>query len=200
LKQENTESLSDHRRGTCRVRSNPCCSISALTAGIFGARLSVKAETIVKLKEKFGYEEVESFIRKFNTAGRIEALTEKQAQRIFGSSSLESLRNRILEEAREAGISPSTWEVRRPAQVDPNQNSDQSLKAASDEAAFSLGDIFTRKASTNPHGTKDLRPVAPSRGRGLKQKNPRPDHGQGFVAPLRRGVHQIMVKINHFQS
>jgi len=67
--------------------------------------------TIKKLEEKFGREKLEQFLTDFNTAGRIEALTEKEGRFIKRQPSLNSIRDRILADAREAGISPSSWQV-----------------------------------------------------------------------------------------
>ena len=89
-------------------------STSALTSGIFGAKISIRPETIKKIINKFGRQETEEFLNEFNIAGKIEALTEKEGQKIFRQSNLESIRTRILEEAQEANISPRTWEVQTP--------------------------------------------------------------------------------------
>ena len=53
---------------------------SGLTAGIFGGKLSIKDDTVNKLKEKFRNEELEKFIPEFDIAGRVEALTESGQQ------------------------------------------------------------------------------------------------------------------------
>ena len=45
--------------------------------------------------------------------GTIEALTESEGRTILGQPSLNTLRNRILAEAREAGIDLRAWKVRR---------------------------------------------------------------------------------------
>lgn len=84
-----------------------------MTSGIYGSKISIKSETVSKLKEKFGREKLEAFLDEFNTAGRIEALTEKEGRFILGQLSLDSLRNRILKEAREANISPAAWQKKQ---------------------------------------------------------------------------------------
>jgi len=73
--------------------------------------ININAATIKNLEEKFGREKLEQFLNEFNTAGRIEALTEKEGRFILRQLSLNSLRNRILADAQEAGISPSAWQV-----------------------------------------------------------------------------------------
>ena len=85
--------------------------VSALTSGIFGNKLSIRSETITNLKEKFSREKLKDFLYEFNTAGSIDALTEKEGRFILQQPSLNSLRDRILAGAREAGISPSAWQV-----------------------------------------------------------------------------------------
>jgi hypothetical protein len=55
-------------------------------------------------------EQIERILYRFNTAGRIEALTEKEGRFIHRQVSLDSLRNRILADAREANISPTAWQ------------------------------------------------------------------------------------------
>lgn len=74
----------------------------------------LQIDTVHNLKEKFGHEQLESFLREFNIAGRTEALAEKEGRFILRQVSLDSLRNRILEEARRKNIPPSTWEVQAP--------------------------------------------------------------------------------------
>ena len=85
--------------------------VSALTSGILGNKLSIRSETITKLEEKFSREKLENFLYEFNTAGRIEALTEKEGRFILRQPSLDSLRDRILADAQEAGIRPTAWQV-----------------------------------------------------------------------------------------
>jgi diguanylate cyclase (GGDEF)-like protein len=85
-------------------------NVSALTSGIFGNKLKIESKTVTDLEKKFGREQLETFLDEFNTAGRIEALTEKEGRFILKQLSLDSLRDRILAEAREAGISPSAWQ------------------------------------------------------------------------------------------
>jgi hypothetical protein len=80
---------------------------SALTAGIFGAKISIKSETVQKLVDRFGRKALEVFLYEFNTAGAIEALTEKEGRFILKQPSLDSLRNRILEAAQKGNIPPS---------------------------------------------------------------------------------------------
>ncbi len=89
-------------------------NVSALTSGIFGNKLSIRNETVQKLKEKFGREKLEKFLNEFNTAGRIEALTEKEGRYILRQVSLDSLRNQIITDAQEADIRPSAWQVQTP--------------------------------------------------------------------------------------
>lgn len=99
-------------------------AVSTLTTGRFAAKLSITNETIGKLASKFGRENVEQFIQEFNTAGTIEALTEKEARTILASKDLDSLRNRILKSAREKGIELRTREVQTPVrEVKPLQQS-----------------------------------------------------------------------------
>ncbi|HCC53478.1 MAG TPA: hypothetical protein DEQ20_00915 [Desulfobulbaceae bacterium] len=71
----------------------------------------IQQQTITQLAGRFGREKLETFLYEFNPAGRIEALTEKEGWFILRQSSLDSLRDRILADAREAGISPSAWQV-----------------------------------------------------------------------------------------
>jgi len=70
-----------------------------------------RPDTTKKLEEKFGREKLERFLIEFNTAGRIEALTEKEGRFILRQLSLNSLRDRIFADASEANISPSAWQV-----------------------------------------------------------------------------------------
>lgn len=117
-------------------------SAATLTSGIFGNKLSINAATIKSLEEKFGREKLEQFLNEFNTAGRIEALTEKEGRFILRQLSLNSLRNRILTDAQEADISPSAWQVQTsfsrlaseadpsastPPQAPPSQKASKSL-------------------------------------------------------------------------
>jgi hypothetical protein len=99
----------------------------ALTSGIFGNKLSIRSETITKLEEKFSRGKLENFPHEFNTAGRIEALTEKEGRFILRQLSLNSLRDRILADAQEANISPTAWQIqasfsRLAAQSSPTTN------------------------------------------------------------------------------
>lgn len=70
-----------------------------------------KQRAIQKLEENFGCAKLESILDEFNTAGRIEALTEKEGRFILRQVSLDALRDRILADAREADISPSAWQI-----------------------------------------------------------------------------------------
>lgn len=92
-------------------RGGKVVNASALTSGIFGAKLSIRPDTITKLQEKFGRAKLESFLKEFNTAGSIDALTEKEGRFILRQLSLDAIRDRILADAREANISPSAWQV-----------------------------------------------------------------------------------------
>lgn len=85
--------------------------IFALTSGIYGAEIAIKPETVKKLTDRFGRKPLEDFLYEFNTAGSIEALTEKEGRFILKQPSLDSLRNRIFEAARRRNISPPAWEV-----------------------------------------------------------------------------------------
>jgi hypothetical protein len=73
--------------------------------------IAIQAPTINNLKEKFSRGKLEAFLQEFNTAGRIEALTEKEGRFILQRPSLDSLRDRILADAQEAGISSSAWQI-----------------------------------------------------------------------------------------
>jgi hypothetical protein len=88
--------------------------ISALTSGIFGAKIHPDAKIIQSLKEKFGHEELRSFLREFNIAGSVEVLTNKEARFIYKQPSLDTLRNRILAAAQEANIEPAAWQEQGP--------------------------------------------------------------------------------------
>jgi len=92
--------------------------ISALTAGIFGAKVSIKRGTITNLINAFGRKKLEDFLHEFNTAGTIEALTEKEGRKILGFrvQGLNALRNQIFKEAKEANVSPRAWQVQTPVQ------------------------------------------------------------------------------------
>jgi len=85
--------------------------VSSLTAGIFGGKLSIRSETIAKLEKKFGKKQLEDFHYEFNVAKNAGALTEKEGRYILKQSSLNALRDRIVAQAREAGIGPSSWQV-----------------------------------------------------------------------------------------
>jgi len=65
------------------------------------------------LEEKYGRAEAEKFIKEFNTAGTLEALTEKQGKRLIGRKTdrLDTIRDRILTSAWENDISEATWKV-----------------------------------------------------------------------------------------
>lgn len=104
--------------------------VSALTAGIFGNKISVNQQTIASLQEKFGHEQLQSFLREFNVAGRIEALTEKEGRFILRQVSLDSLRNRILKEAQERNIPASAWEVQASVRGQVATSQDPSLNFA----------------------------------------------------------------------
>ena len=86
---------------------------STLISGIFGARLPIRSTTITAIEKKFGRKDTEVLLHDFNTAGRIEALREKEGRYILVQSSLDSLRDKILTAAQDANISPDAWEVRR---------------------------------------------------------------------------------------
>ena len=59
---------------------------------------------------------MEDFLNEFNIAGRIEALAEKEGQKIVRQPSINSLRTSIIKEAQQANISPTTWEVQTSVQ------------------------------------------------------------------------------------
>ena len=61
---------------------------------------------------------MEVFLYEFNTAGTIEALTEKEGRKILGYrvQGLNALRNQIFKEAKEANVSPRAWQVQTPVQ------------------------------------------------------------------------------------
>ena len=84
---------------------------SSLTAGIFSNKLSIRNETVAALKEKFGNEKLERFIRDFNIAGKPESLTEKEGRFILGQNSLDALRDRITEEERRGGVSLRPFKI-----------------------------------------------------------------------------------------
>jgi hypothetical protein len=81
-----------------------------INVGIF-LKIHVTIESsIFKLEEKFGREKLERSLDEFNTAGRIEALTEKEGRFILRQLSINSLRDRILADAQEANITPTAWQ------------------------------------------------------------------------------------------
>jgi len=91
--------------------------VSALTQGMYAAKISVKPETIKRIEERYGRTATEKFIREFDTAGILEALTEKQARTILRSSSLDTLRDKVLTQAQEADISSDAWKLQTPLSV-----------------------------------------------------------------------------------
>ncbi len=54
--------------------------LSSLTSGIFGAKVPITAGTIQKIESKFGRKQTEEFLYEHNTAGSLEALTEKKVE------------------------------------------------------------------------------------------------------------------------
>jgi len=56
----------------------------SLSSGILGTTLQVKAETISNLEEKHGRKDLKQFLREFNVAGDVRALTEKEGRFILG--------------------------------------------------------------------------------------------------------------------
>ena len=62
-----------------------------INVGIF-FKIPVAIERLItKLEEKFGREKLERFLKEFNTAGRIEALTEREGRFILRQLSLDAL-------------------------------------------------------------------------------------------------------------
>lgn len=94
-----------------------------MTSGIFGAKISIRSETVQKLADKFGRKPLEDFLHEFNTAGSIEALTEKEGRFILKQPSLDALRNRILKGAQEGNIPPTAWQAQTPFQRIANSGS-----------------------------------------------------------------------------
>lgn len=91
-----------------------------MTAGIHGAKLSVRDTTVSKLKEKFGNAEIQAFLTEFQIAADPESLTEREARFILRQRSLDSLRDRILAE-RQAPEDKSGKGTIRPSEVtDPD--------------------------------------------------------------------------------
>ena len=81
-------------------------AITTYRGGMFSAKIAVSLKTIKDLKEKFGHEEIRNFIRGFDIAGELEALTEGQAKQIYKFSSLNSLRDRVSKEGYERVFPP----------------------------------------------------------------------------------------------
>ncbi|MBW2094199.1 MAG: DEAD/DEAH box helicase family protein [Deltaproteobacteria bacterium] len=86
----------------------------------YGAKLAVTPESIAAIERRFGRAETEALLREYDIAGALEALTQGQAQQILKFSSLNNLRNRIVEEGYEAvfppgGQAPSGLRINRPA-------------------------------------------------------------------------------------
>ncbi len=89
----------------------------ALTAGIFGGKLSINESTIKHLKGKFGDANLTRFLYDFNVAGSAQALTEKEGRFILRQSSLNALRDRIFEEAQSRNISLGAWKIHASVEV-----------------------------------------------------------------------------------
>ncbi len=123
-------------------------AVSALTSGIFSNKLSIRSETVAKLEEKYGREKLERFLDEFNTAGRIEALTEKEGRFILGQLSLDALRNRILADAQEANINATAWQVRSPLSEIVKRSTSLSTTPADVRAELA--------AHLSPEGVDDL--------------------------------------------
>ena len=76
-------------------------------------KIAVDPKTIKDLKEKFGHEEIRSFIREFAIAGELEALTEGQAKQILRFTSLDNLRDRVPKEGYERVFPPDEGAIQR---------------------------------------------------------------------------------------
>lgn len=83
-------------------RGGKFVATTAFGAGIFAHRLSVKSETIKRIKAKHGRYETEQFLKEYDVAWNLEALTEKQARRILSQDPTDALRS----EAGKRGYEP----------------------------------------------------------------------------------------------
>jgi len=86
-------------------------AVSALTSGIYGSKIKPDTQIIKKIEDKHGRQQTEKFLREHNIAGKLEALTQKEAHYIARQPSLDDLRDRILAAARQAGIEPGAGQV-----------------------------------------------------------------------------------------
>jgi hypothetical protein len=85
-----------------------------LTSGIYGNKIKPDAQIIKKIEDKHGRQQTEEFLRKYNIAGKLEALTNKEARYIARQPSLDGLRDRILAAAQAADIDPAAWQEQGP--------------------------------------------------------------------------------------
>jgi N12 class adenine-specific DNA methylase/predicted RNA methylase len=101
-------------------------AVSALTSGIYGSKIKPDAQIIKKIEDKHGRQQTEKFLRKYNIAGKLEALTNKEARYIARQPSLDGLRDRILAAAQAADIDPAAWQEQGPVreEVAPAENRD----------------------------------------------------------------------------
>jgi pyrimidine operon attenuation protein/uracil phosphoribosyltransferase len=83
-----------------------------MSAGQSSKQISITKKTIELLKERFGYERFDKALKEFNIANTVEELTESEGTDILKSfGSLESFRNRGLEETSKRGIGLGTGNV-----------------------------------------------------------------------------------------
>ncbi len=61
-------------------------------------KIAPRNSTIERIKEKFGREETERFLKEYDIAGNLEALTEREASYILKFGSLDTLRARATKE------------------------------------------------------------------------------------------------------